>query len=384
MKYAAIRGLFCLGMTVLSVGWSCTDSFGAAEDMAEAGNRDAVPVYQVSNRLENDRQILSAANQCFRSGETEGAFVVQGRNYMPEGSILKVFYGDAVEYSSTPEDLQGDWNSVYFSVEWSDSREDSAGDSDQERGSPSLGELDKKYWRIGDTVTGDIAGRQYMFRCIDQNYRNTSGAGQTMALFLCDSVIPADTGASYTHEKQEDGSYDYVYHPGPIAVFGDSSSYKDSQVRQWLESVVAESWELVPTDIGVDFCYTGRTQKGTFSQLDAKDLSPQALGYQKLTGRLFLLSVEEALRYRQYLWRFGIGLQEPENPETEIGAFSKGYWLRTPCGGKEAVYMVDLVDGMIRPQSVSKADFDESIVEGMDVPVMSIGVRPAFALPQQG
>ena len=47
----------------------------------------------VENRLENDREILSAAGQCLRDGDTAAVFYVTGRNYVPEGTVLKIFMG---------------------------------------------------------------------------------------------------------------------------------------------------------------------------------------------------------------------------------------------------------------------------------------------------
>ena len=41
----------------------------------------------VENRLENDREILSAAGQCLRDGDTAAVFYVTGRNYVPEGTV---------------------------------------------------------------------------------------------------------------------------------------------------------------------------------------------------------------------------------------------------------------------------------------------------------
>jgi len=370
-------------------------------ELVDTGMRES---FLIENRLENDRQILSAASQCLREGEAAGEFWVTGRNYSPEGSILKVFYGDSLEYSSTVEVVWEEDGTrcerVRFAVRWTDWKENENGSTeDGSMDTSQTGQQSKMYWRLGDTLTREIDGEMYTFHCIDQNYQNRSGAGQTAALFLCDSVIPADTGAYYAYEKQEDGSYDYVYHPGPICDFGDTESYKFSRVRQWLDEVSKGS-DLVWVDIGVTNSYTGQTEEAAFEQLTAADLRPKSLGYQKLTGQLFVLSVEEALKYRQYLWRFGAGLNEAENPETQIGSFSKGYWLRSPYGGTSleaegipAVYMVDLVRGVIRPQQVTVRENsgESDIAEGQRYESredmawgMSIGVRPAFALPQQG
>ena len=369
-----------------------------------------IPCYQVESRLENDRQMLSAASQCLREGKSEGEFLIVGRDYMPEGTILRTFYGDALEYSSTVQEVfvEGEelWRKVRFAVRWKDGmyggEADDAGSSSQENGNQNSGNSDsegqgKRYWRLGDTVTREIAGETYTFRCIDQNYRSSGSAQQAAALFLCDSVIPADIGSYYSYKKLEDGGYDYVFYPGPIVDFGDTGEYKYSRVRQWLNMAAAE-WtedsggadtvasvdgvvEPVWIDIGISRSYTGQTTVGSFDQLQERELRAYGLGHQLMTDCLFILSVEEALKYRQYLWRFAVMPEEgEENPEDQIGAFSKGYWLRTPVGdGTEKsgqAYIVDLVNGQLRPQQVT---FDRD--SGMEA--MSVGIRPVFALPQQ-
>ena len=81
-----------------------------------------------------------------------------------------------------------------------------------------------------------------------------------------------------------------------------------------------------------------------------------SIGYQRLTARLFSLSVEEALKYKDYLWKFGD--TDADNPEVVTDNF---------C------------NGMIRPEAV-KPD-GGSTDEELRV-TTSIGVRPAFAVPQ--
>lgn len=384
-----IGGLARIGVWGLWTAGLVMNTYGAAVDRA-----DGIREYQIESRLENDRQVLSAVHQCLRQGDTRGEFVVTGKNYTPEGSILRAFYGDSLEYSSSLEDTRqqnGDkWETVRFSVAWNEQAldEEAVGDGNYEKDDTGQdeeisGKPGGQYWQLGDSVIREIEGDSYVFRCIDQNYQNVGTAGQQGALFLCDSVIPADVGAQYVYEKQEDGSYDYVYYPGPIADFGDTGSYKQSRVRRWLDSAAEEDWGLLQVDLGVNYGYTGQTQEGEFARLDAGDLVPQPLGYQKMTGELFLLSVEEALQYRQHLWRFGVGLDEEENPETQIGSFRKGYWLRSPygeagqaAGGQaetESVYVVDLAEGTIRPQPVT------GFLGGLGI----IGVRPVFVLPQK-
>lgn len=374
MRKSMVKRLAGIGIwTVLVLGWS-VNAYGTGMDGPEG-----IEEYQVESRLENDRQVLSAVHQCIRQGETTGEFVVTGRNYTPEGSILKTFYGDSLEYSSSLEHAweQGEnrWERIRFSVAWDETAGDEPAGEETDGGKDNA-DPDKLYWRLGDSVVRRIEGEDYVFRCIDQNYQNAGTAGQQGALFLCESVIPADTGAYYAYEKQEDGSYDYVYYPGPVTDFGDTDSYKYSRIRRWLDSVEQEEWAVMQVQLGVEYSYTGQTREGGFAQLDPGMLYPQPLGYQQMTGGLFLLSVEEALRYREYLWRFGVGPDQEENPDTQIGSFCKGYWLRSPCGDDgqpEAVYIVDLANGTIRPQPVT------GFVGGLGI----IGVRPVFVLPQK-
>ena len=95
--------------------------------------------------------------------------------------------------------------------------------------------------------------------------------------------------------------------------------------------------------------------------------------FQLLEDEIFILSVEEAIQYREYLWRFG-GSEE-NNQETQYSAYSHGYYLRTPQYKGEngfeyglGIYVVDF-SGSIHPVSVSSTD--------------NIGIRPVIAIRQQ-
>ena len=97
-----------------------------------------------------------------------------------------------------------------------------------------------RHWNIGDTVTRKIDGKSYRFRCIDQNYADHMGGHKSGALFLCDEVIPANTGSRYEFETPGDRDHGYVYKPGPIVCFGNSADYKYSAVRGWLSRFAEE------------------------------------------------------------------------------------------------------------------------------------------------
>lgn len=96
------------------------------------------------------------------------------------------------------------------------------------------------------------------------------------------------------------------------------------------------------------------------------ELSKKELPVQVVMDQWFLLSLEEALKYRDILWEISGG----ESP------YSQGYWLRTPAFMEESSnefvygeweYAVDLVQGCIRPVQVSDG---------------AMGFRPAYCLPQ--
>jgi len=76
--------------------------------------------------------------------------------------------------------------------------------------------------------------------------------------------------------------------------------------------------------------------------------------------------------------------------------YCKGYWLRNPEGDSgnydtDRVYVVDLVQGNIRPELVHAAEDESDGSEGKAVKVQedeelkntgTIGVRPVFVLAQ--
>lgn len=263
----------------------------------------------------------------------------------------------------------------------------SGGDVDAAENTDRTPEEGVTHWEIGDTVLAEIQGVSYRFRCIDQNYADQEENHRQGALFLCDTVIPADTGSKYEFEELSDGSHGYVFYPGRIVDFGDSNEYKYSRVRQWLtEAVDGDGLFSDALDIhtGVSRAYTGCTLEGMYGQLDESGLTPSAIGSQQMTDRLFVLSVEEAVKYRDWLWRFE-GASE-ENPYTQIGAYCKGYWLRSPAGSGSGydtgqVYVVDLVQGNLHPAAVCPQTGQE-VMEAELRKTGIYGVRPAFVLPQ--
>lgn len=247
---------------------------------------------------------------------------------------------------------------------------------------PEQGSPQRIHWQLGDRQAVQLEGETYMFRCIDEDYADGQENHRKAALFLCDSVIPADYGSDYQLRQGEDGAYEYVFCPGPVVNFGPDSDYKYSSIHRWLGEREKEIWGLEPVDIGVDHAYMGSSPEGRFSDFEENSLKASYVGDQKLTAGLFILSVDEAVAYREELWRFE-GSRE-ENPQSQYSAFCKGYWLRSPMGGgsgfdRETVYAVDLLGGNIRPAAVRP----EGGTGNGELDVTSVyGIRPAFAMAQ--
>ncbi len=347
------------------------------------------------NRAENDVRIMSFAGQCLKGDGAEKVFYVIGRNYMPEGSILPVIFGQGLEYSCTLEETIRGRNDLYYAVRFAlhntggfetESSALTGGDSGSDASGPADGDIPAlHHWSIGDVVTRTLDGIRYRFRCIDQNYEEGSQKqGQPLALFLCESVIPANTGSEYVYERREDGSYGYVYYPGPVVNFGGNSEYADSPIRSWLAAQEADKEIFPEASVGVEYSCMGRTGRGTFSRFDRSDLRSYRLGSQILTDHYFLLSVDEAVKYREYLWNVN-GYGEEESA-ANAGTFDGAYWLRTPVGNgngedNSSVYVVDLVNGNIHPQEVRPQM--NGAADGELAVTAPVGVRPAFVLRQR-
>ena len=211
------------------------------------------------------------------------------------------------------------------------------------------------HYNIGDVQVRAIGDKFYLFRCIDDDYEDALGNSQKLALFLCDSVIRSDNQG--TSKKMN---------------FGDNNNYKYSKVREWLLKNAKDDF-LHDTYIGITNSYIGSTRTGAYEQFSESSLLGQSRLFQQLEDRVFILSVDEAIKYKDYLWKFN-GSEE-NNPESQVSAYSKGYYLRTPQDSGitdfrygEGIYTVSLVDGNIRPVEVSET---------------SIGIRPVMAIPQE-
>ena len=222
-------------------------------------------------------------------------------------------------------------------------------------------------WAVGDVQTRRLGKDTYQFRCVDDDYSSAGTDHQKYALFLCETVIRSDMDSTDSQKK--------------IITFGKNNNYKDSEIRKWLwdrctgeAGLQMGAGALMPVNVGVCTAFLGQTSPGTEGEAAETELVKYTLLPQMMSDRMFLLSVEEALKffenvpsiYRKELW----DIVSEESP------YSRGYWLRTPVYqegenggfiyGTEA-YAVDLRDGTIGPAEVSDGSF---------------GLRPAYCLPQ--
>lgn len=331
------------------------DSLVTGEDASQVPDRRIL----VSGQGEVEERLLSIAGQ-METGKEYEIYLI-GKNLEPDGMILKKTFGEEIVYSRLVADSFCIGEDTYTVVRFAVKREEEREPEDKEVS------WEKLHWDLEDVLTAELGGEQYCFRCIDQNYSDRAGNHCQGALFLCDFVIPADFGSSYSYGQLEDGSYGYEFCPGPIAVFGEGNDYKYSAIRAWLQEAEENFAQAKTVDIGISMAYTGSTGEGMYGQFNDSDLKGSPIGSQRLTGKLFILSVEEALKYRNYLWDV-----------EECGPFSKGYWLQNPMGTAHGydtgfVYTVDLANGKISPVAISPE-------EGAKC---AVGVRPAFVMPQE-
>ena len=283
-------------------------------------------------------------------GGNRQEFFITGKDYLPESLIIAQMFPEVINISNTIINDYVEHGHRYVTCRIGFERKQDEVYEEEEQIQSGL--PIHRYWNIGDLCSWKIGEETYLFRCIDDDYKNKSD-DQICALFLCETVIRSDIDS--TESKRE------------ILTFGRTNNYKTSEIRKWLQEKAADQEEyLVSIDTGVNSAYLGATVPGTYSEFSTTGLLRHDLNQQLIEDEIFLLSLEEAIQYSEVIWEIDGG----STP------YSHGYWLRTPsysvneggefCYGNWA-YVVDLEQGCIRPAAVDDG---------------SIGVRPAFCLPQ--
>ena len=120
--------------------------------------------------------------------------------------------------------------------------------------------------------------------------------------------------------------------------------------------------KLAETVTTCPFIYAGKSNN---YQISARRFTKRSRPGIKVTDQIFCLSLEEALRYPDILWRLG-GAEE--NNFINAGTFTAGYWLRTPAAGDGTKGYAVTYDGRVAPEDITNK---------------KIGIRPAFVVVQE-
>lgn len=346
MKKKIWKMLAAAGSFVVLVGSQLTMSLYANVNVPDEG-------YVVSGPEQCRRLLMEVVSGAETGIRQE--YLITGKDYEPETLVIAQMFPDAINISNTIVNKYSEGGHRYVTCRIGFERNPEQ--MNQEKGDSGGEEVSdgipiRRHWKVGDLRSWDIGDKTYIFRCIDDDYGSNSDY-QACALFLCETVIRSDIDS--TDSQRE------------ILTFGGTNNYKTSEVRKWLQNNVTDHGDyLVSVNTGLASAYLGATVPGSYNKFSTAGLLRHELYRQVVEDELFLLSLEEAIEYRDVLW------------DTDGGStpYSHGYWLRTPsydvgengsfCYGNWA-YIVDLEKGCIRP-----AEVDDG----------SIGIRPAFCLPQ--
>lgn len=196
-----------------------------------------------------------------------------------------------------------------------------------------------KIWYVGDTQERKVHGKTYTFRCIDPNYCD-AGMNRTGALFLCDSIIGGDA-----------------------SVFDEThNGWEASELRDWLNEGAEDTRGIADAVTTIHYTYAG---KGNSYRLAERNFTKRKQPGKDITDKMFCLSLEEALRYGNYLWK--LNGSEYDN-FTLAGSHTMGYWLRTPAAKDGKLCYAVTYDGRVVPEEVQNDQ---------------IGIRPAFVAIQE-
>ena len=239
-------------------------------------------------------------------------------------------------------------------------------------------EYEKTSWKVGDLQIRKIAGKNILFKCIDESYKDKTGNSKKQALFLAQSVLPANI--------VDDDNTEY-----PETMFyGENNNYKTSTIRKWLnENTEDGRFSLRDVNVGVDTSFTGKTDEYKYDNFNITDLNKSTFSNtQNIQDKMFILSVEEAYKYRKELWKFNNS--EKQNPNTQIKQYLKGYWLRTGVTSSEDdIYYVDLEKGNLNYRKSHPTENDELTMwdnennREFKLNISDVGVRIAFVLDNE-
>lgn len=301
------------------------------------------------------RFLMETVSAAEREGRQE--FVVTGKDGAFDTLVIAQIFPDVVNISKLDlgtRNVNGEtFTDCRIGFEWQGRAPDLGEDMVPGMGDMFGEEEERGAWRTGDVILREIAGKVCRFRCIDDDYQDGSGSYGKRALFFAENVIRSDVESTYEERI--------------LIPFGENNNYKRSRVREWLgeqaETAVPDA-SFVYT--GVLTAYTGTTGNDDFSQTRLDGLESHLLPYQDCRDHFFLLSLEEAYRYREEIW----------NLEGMGSSYSRGFWLRTPA------YEVDERGSFVYGNREYIVDLENGCFRQADVSDTGIGICPAFCLPQ--
>ena len=316
---------------------------------ARAENPEEKIRYPVTGREECSRLMMELVSSVSDSKRHE--FYVTGEDYEPETLVIARMFPETINISNTKleEYMENGKKHVLCRIGFERQLDQKQGESPPDRENETI----EGFWQEGDIQIRKIGKEWYRFRCIDDDYRNPYSEHQTYALFLCETVICSDIDSTDSQRK--------------ILTFGRTNNYKTSNIRTWLQENAGD-WEkeAALAETGVNSAFVGKTKEGFCGEDADTELSGIGLPIQSVTDRLFLLSLEETIKYQEAVWEDS-GAGSP---------CSRGFWLRTPafdsdengdfCHG-EWEYAVDLENGCIIPSHIEDP---------------KIGIRPAYCVTQ--
>lgn len=303
-----------------------------------------------------------------------------GDNGRIDLSASEVNTGDSVNIVVTP-------NSGYYISEIVINNDDylvKGTDKNVDRQSPyqyTLTNIDKSYTisatfskhYVGQTETRKVANVTSKFVCIDTAYVDSSN--KVGALFLSTSIL---SGAiSDNLQFSSDATK--------------TATWADSLIREKLNNTsYTNTSGMMNVDTSIKGAYSGSTSDKSFKNLTTLNSSYQVapsllnlsnvINYAKKSeDYVFCLSLEEALKYKEYLWDIDINGVDDYDSSYTRGNDTKysGYWLRTPVWKSNGTDKQDDSNYGYKMYGVYCA----GSVSPLWQTAGNIGTRPAYVLP---
>ena len=146
--------------------------------------------------------LVSDSAQCRRllmelvSGAETGKrylYTVTGKDYEPESLVIAQMFPDTVNISNVRVHEYQEEGHRYVTCRIGFERTPPRQETD--RNDAIMGDSQGRRWFVGDVRTLKLGEHTYRFRCIDDDYQNSSD-DSIYALFLCETVIRSDVDST--------------------------------------------------------------------------------------------------------------------------------------------------------------------------------------------